>query len=49
MEFDFNEAFGLVFGLATSCVLLGAFISRFTKTEKDDEIFERLKKALGIK
>lgn len=49
MGFDYNEALTLLVGLVTSVVLVGAFISRFTKTPRDDEFFARLKSVLSFK
>lgn len=43
---DYGLGFALVGGVLTSVVLLGGFISQFTKTDKDDQFFARAKEAL---
>lgn len=40
---DITELLTLLAGAGAAIVALGAFISRFTKTDKDDKFFARLK------
>ena len=46
---DLGELLTAIGGLGAAIVTLGAIISRFTKTPKDDVFFDKMKAALFLK
>lgn len=48
-NFDLSEILTALMGVGTAVVVLGSVISRYTKTPKDDEFFEKMKKAFFFK